>query len=485
MNNRLRRFRFLLLLALGGIVIALAGGSARATKAHGAIMRPAVVPHVLLGPLAQAIAAGKRGGSQSTCVVGGPLACYAPSQLQQAYDFPTDPHAPIGRGQTILIVSAYGADDIRYDLASFDAALGIPAPPSFTIYNQKTQVPGADGSGDRFSWEIETSLDVEYAHAMAPGANIVLAVASSDDSGDIAEVETEALPMYPGAIVSQSFGGDESGDFSDPSAPGILEPLYGADIAAGGTIVASSGDYGATNGDDTLMASYPASDPLVLAVGGTEGHPYPLGLVHRDGSYGGEQAWNEADFGIAGGGAPSTMFPAPTWQQGITGQTMRAEPDVSFTAALNGGVVVVLSCLPGSGDALACNPGAPVAGVVGGTSVGSPQWAAIVAIANEARGRQGKPPVGQVAPLLYALAANRPTYNQDFHDITVGDNVLAGSNLGFTARPGYDLATGLGTPDVAQLVDDLTRGPKGPVPPSKPPHPGPPHGGHGHVDPGK
>jgi subtilase family serine protease len=491
MNNRLRQFRLLLLLALGASAFALAGGSARATKARGPIMRPAVVPHVLLGPLAQAIAAGKRGGSQSTCVVGGPFACYAPGQLQQAYDFPTDPHASVGTGQTILIVEAYGAPDITYDLATFDQAFGIPAPPSFTIYNQQTAIPGAQGSGFTFSWELETSLDVEWAHAMAPGANIVLAIANSDDSSDLVEVETEALPLYPGAIVTQSFGGDETGPFSDPNAPPALRPLYAADIAAGGTILASSGDFGATNGDDTVMASYPASDPLVLAVGGTEGNPYPLGLVRRDGHYGGEQAWNEPDFGIAGGGAPSTLFTAPAWQQGVTGQAMRAEPDVSYTAALNGGVVVVISCAPDPEmvGLAGCSPATPLAGVLGGTSVGSPQWAAIVAIANEARGRQGKPPVGQVAPLLYALASNTPTYDQDFHDITVGNNALAGSSLGFTARPGYDLATGLGTPNVKHLVDDLTRGPKGPPPP--PPHggptPPPPPGGHAHVhvDPSK
>jgi subtilase family serine protease len=195
------------------------------------------------------------------------------------------------------------------------------------------------------------------------------------------------------------------------------------------------------------MASFPASSPLVLSVGGTMGNPAPNGLW-RNGHYGGEQVWNELmpDFsfpGAATGGAPSAVFKAPFWQLGITGEKMRAEPDVSYNAALNGGVVVVMGGRHG---------------VVGGTSAAAPQWAAIVALANEARGRQGRPPLGLATPQLYMLARDRSDYRQDFHDITTGNNALFGDLYGFPgfdAGRGYDLPTGLGTPVVSNLIKDL------------------------------
>lgn len=457
---------------------AIAGAAlASVAVASGASVRPSLVgpPSIMLGPADAAVAAAKK---DSSCVLGRAGVCYVPAQLQAAYDFPS---GLSGAGQTIVIVDAYDAPDITQDLASFDSRLGIPPPPNFAIYHQVAIVPGASGSGATFSWEVEISLDIEYAHAMAPGANIVLALARSDDSLDIAQVEREALPQYPSAIVSQSFGGDETGD---PDFIAAVEPLYQAELASGGTVLASSGDFGATNGNADITASYPASDPMVLAVGGTMGRPYPEGLFKHDKRYGGEQAWNEPLFGVAGGGAPSVLFTAPAWQVGVTGQSMRAEPDISYNAAVNGGVVVVLSCPPNNDGTIgACDPNHPLAGVVGGTSAGSPQWAAIVALANESRGRQAKPQVGQVAPLLYAIAANKHAYDDDFYDVVAGDNVLVGSKLGFKARPGYDLATGLGTPDVSNLLGDLVAGPQGPTPP--PPHPKPGHGGHGHADPGK
>jgi len=125
---------------------------------------------------------------------------------------------------------------------------------------------------------------------------------------------------------------------------------------------------------------------------------------------------------------------------------MRAEPDVSYNAAVNGGVVIVVG---GCRGAPGCH------GLVGGTSAGAPQWAAIVALANELRGRQAKGPLGLATPALYAIARDTQLYHQDFHDIVIGDNGFAGTLPGFSARPGYDLATGLGTPDVAQLISQL------------------------------
>jgi subtilase family serine protease len=383
------------------------------------------------------------------------LVCYSPSHLRDAYDFPTGKNAPTGAGQTIVVVTAFGSPSIQFDLAQFDAENGLPDPPSFTILNQQTLITdqGSTDPASRQKWAIETSLDVEYAHAMAPGANIVLAVAYTDDTTNVAQVETEVLPQYPGSIVSQSFGVDEAGLFSDPDTAAVLDKLYKNHVLGGGTVVASSGDLGASGvgpfvgGPPVPMAGYPAASPFVLSVGGTMGLPYPQGLWNA-GKYGGEQAWSEPvpffPGAGAGGGAPSVVYNAPVWQRGMTGSSMRAEPDVAYNAAFNGGVVVVFGGRHG---------------VVGGTSAGAPQWAAIVALANEVRGKRGMPSVGLATPQLWLLARDKGSYRKDFHDITVGSNALGGPGSGlpgFDARPGYDFATGLGTPEVSRLLKDLS-----------------------------
>ncbi len=442
-------------------------------------MRPAVAPPTSFVPLSTLVRASV---DAFICPNGG--LCYFPSALQQAYHFPAGRDAPTGAGQTIVIVTAYGAPDIQYDLQSFDAFTGTADAQSFVIAKQQATVPGAGGSGQSFFWQIETSLDVEYAHAMAPGARIVLAVAKTDDSQNIAQVMREVLPKYPGAIVSQSFGADETGPASDPTLSATFSPMFLGVLRSGGTVLAASGDLGASNGTEleslmfpelgitpSPMAAYPASDPLVLSVGGTQGNP----LATDSGAYGSEQAWNEIFLGqpAAGGGAPSAIFDAPPWQRSLKTKD-RLEPDVSYNAAANGGVFVVLSCPPdpfGGVDEAHCNPADPHFNAVGGTSAGTPQWAAIIALANELRARQMRGPLGLVSPVLYDLANNPRSYSRDFHDITSGNNALdlsafglPPSQFGFAAQPGYDLATGLGTPDVWNLISDLSRRASGEIP---------------------
>jgi subtilase family serine protease len=438
-----RRLR--LLLGVSAAALALcAASAASATPFHPALANV---------PFAQISDSAAKSAQQSPVCPNG-LVCYTPSFLKQAYDFPTGRSAPTGAGQTILIVEAYGSSTIRQDLAQFDAENGLPDPPSFTIVEQQTPTNG-QGSGDLLTWAIETSLDVEYAHAMAPGADIVLAVADSDDSPDLSQMVQEALARYPGAVVSQSFGQDEAGGCNDPDATAAMQGAYLNQVLHGGTVIASSGDYGASNltgladecPDVSVMAGFPASSPFVLAVGGTMGDPAPGGLWSH-GHYGGEQAWNESlptIFPGAGatGGAPSVVFDAPLWQLGLTGRSTRAEPDVAYNAAFDGGVVVVLGTKHG---------------VVGGTSAAAPQWAAIVALANELRGKRAALPLGIATPHLYALARDKNAYKQDFHDITMGMNALFGGAFGFpgfTAGSGYDLPTGLGTPVVSRLLKDL------------------------------
>jgi subtilase family serine protease len=434
-----------------GLALAVIGAACLAASASATPMRPALssVPFVQISDAAAHAA-------QQSPICPNGLVCYSPSFIRQAYDFPNG-HNATGAGQTIVLIEAYGSPTLRADLAAFDAEYGIPDPPSLTVLNQQTPVSTA-GSGDTFFWAVETSLDVEYAHAMAPGANIVVAVADTDDSLNVLQVEQEVLPSYPSAIVSQSFGADETGPCSDPASFAAMETLYANQVQQGGTVVASAGDYGATNLGplycDSLapMAGFPASSPLVLAVGGTEGNPYPGGLWGAPGKYGAEQVWNELTplvFPGAGatGGAPSVVFAAPPWQQGLTGYSTRTEPDVAYNAAVNGGVIVVLGGRHG---------------VVGGTSAGAPQWAAIVALANELRGKQGRLPLGRATPQLYAIAQSSRSYGEDFHDILTGNNAL-GAGLsgfptlpGFSAGPGYDIPTGLGTPDVSKLLKDLS-----------------------------
>jgi subtilase family serine protease len=425
------------------------------------------------------------GGASVPCLNGG-IPCYLPSEIQQAYDYPSGPGAPAGAGQTIVVVTAYGAPFAVADVRTFGRLTGVPYPPNLTVYAQQTTVPGAQGSGQTYFWQVETDLDVEWAYAMAPRAHIVLAVASSDDTMDVAQVMREVLPRYPGAIVTQSFGMDETGLASDPSLVPTFSPLYLDVVRHGGTVLAASGDLGASNGtelelpDASAMAAYPASDPLVLAVGGTEGNPYPDGLLTDAGGYGGEQVWNEVSpFGFPGasGGAPSVLFDAPPWQRSLHA-TSRLEPDVSYNASLVDGALVIVSCRANRADGgvtldpSCVDPSRQGYIAVGGTSAGAPQWAAIVALANEVRMSQVRPPLGLVAPVLYDLARDRRAYARDFHDVTVGTNALdltalgapTPSAFGFPAGPGYDLATGLGTPDVTSLVSDLAQRGPGEIP---------------------
>jgi len=160
--------------------------------------------------------------------------------------------------------------------------------------------------------------------------------------------------------------------------------------------------------------------------------------------YGGEQVWNEPSFGAATGGAQSLLFGVPSYQSGL-GLTSRG-PDVAYNAAIDGGVLVVYGAL-----------GVQVLYIVGGTSAGSPQWAGIVALANEARVNAGKGLLGgNLNTDLYSIYHNSAEYANDFHDITVGNDQLVGSPVGFSAGPGYDLASGIGSPVVSNLIVDLT-----------------------------
>lgn len=403
------------------------------------------------------------------------LVCYSPNDIRTAYGYPSNLD---GSGQTIVIVDAYGSPTIQSDLATFDATFGLPAPPSFTIdcpQGCPTFSPNANG-GNQVGWAEETTLDIEWSHAMAPGANLVLVVAATNFGNAINAAEKVAFQKYPGAVFSQSFGSFESSISGGGNNIQLQQAHqnYQAAAAAGDTVLASAGDWGATNLGTTENATYPASDPLVTAVGGTQGHPYYNGLAGQPVptcalnktctvglakikcsssttcttiGYGGEEVWNEPFFGAATGGAESIIFQAPLFQVGVNGSTQRTTPDIAYNAAISGGVLTYLGFLgPNSGFY-----------IFGGTSAGSPQWAAILAIANQARGLQAKPNLGYLNDRLYGIAEGRG-YKSDFHDITIGNDQLVGTPFGYTAGTGYDIASGWGTPQVGNLVGALTSG---------------------------
>jgi hypothetical protein len=332
---------------------------------------------------------------------------YTPQQLRHAYGF--DQLSTTGAGQIIAIVDAYGSPTIQADLNTFCTAFGIP---STTIQVYFPQGQPAANSG----WATETSLDVEWAHAIAPGATIALVASKSAATTDLLAAVDYAVSI--GATqVSMSWGGAEysteaSSDYHF-NVPGV-------------TFLASSGDSGAG-------AQSPACSPYVVGVGGT--------TLHLDASnnISSETAWSGS------GGGASLYEPVPSYQAGWWSGATRGVPDVAYDADPNTGVPVYLT---GSGWAQ-----------YGGTSMSAPQWAALFALANSLRSQ----PISSAPDVLYSLAnANYAGY---YHDITSGNN-------GNAAGPGYDLVTGLGTPLGNQLVLALSGAPSQVAAPVFSPAPG-------------
>jgi len=248
--------------------------------------------------------------------------------------------------------------------------------------------------------------------------------------------------------MSLSFGAPEAFFNGGTSNPKVREAdsIYRAAVQSGISVFAAAGDAGATNGLSAPNGLFPASDPNVTAVGGTDL------FLNSSGTYKGETVWNDANptlcpfgcrYGALGatGGAPSPIFAAPSYQQGFSGNPARTTADVGYNASVYTGILVFVGFFP--------DPGLDGFYFIGGTSEGAPQWAAITALADQAAGRA----LGFLNPALYGIAANSTAYSADFHDVTVGDNGFFGP--GFAAGNGYDLPTGIGTPNVANLIQSL------------------------------
>ncbi len=340
---------------------------------------------------------------------------YSPAQIQAAYGFNQVSFGSVkgdGTGQTIAIVDAQDDPNIQSDLNAFDAQFGLPNTTVDRV-NQTggTSYPATDSTG---GWEMEESLDVEWAHAMAPGATIMLVEASTaSDSDLLAGVNYAAAHAN---VVSMSWGG---GEFSAETG----SSYDGQFVHAGVTFVASSGDNGAP-------VSWPAASPNVVAVGGTA-----LSLGSNN-TYGSESGWSGS------GGGPSAYESQPAYQAGVVTQTttQRANPDVAYDASPNTGFAVY--------DTYA-NSGWTV---VGGTSAGAPQWAALFAIADQGRALGGQAALNSSGPQAVLTSLYQNATSGDFHDVTTGSST---GQTTYSAGPGYDYVTGLGSPLANLVVQSL------------------------------
>jgi subtilase family serine protease len=419
------------------------------------------VPQVLVGPIVGHAATTPPTGAQCLAAIG--IACYRPSDLQAQYDFaPLYAAGDDGSGQTIVIFDSFGSPTIAQDLATFDSAFGLPAPPSFNVYMPegkvnynytKTPSPVAfhnKNVSNQIGWAYETTLDVEWAHSMAPGASIDLVVTPNAETEGVQGIpnmqnaQSFALSHGLGTIWSNSWSATEQ-SFHNAASIGQLDKFYAKAAGQGITAFFATGDNGVANPDKQgrtypfATVTYPPSSSNVVAVGGTQ-VTTPTASIS---SYQPESVWNDG-FG-AGGGGFSAIFPEPAVQSaaGISDPSgMRGLPDVSMNSAVISAVLIYESFDP------TVAPGwAPIAG----TSEATPLWAGTDAVMNQADGA-----LGFLMPRLYQIYANPTLYSEAFHDITVGNNSVGGIT-GYSAATGWDPATGLGTPDAAGLALALSQ----------------------------
>jgi subtilase family serine protease len=467
--------------------------------------------------------------------------CFNPTAMANSYNYAVLHDAGhMGQGKTIAIFDSFGADTIRQDLGAFNTAFQLPhlcgetgpsnpsancsssTSPRFDIIcpqgcpppkpppvtgnsnSQSTKsYPGSTYLEAHNLWDLEVALDVEWAHATAPLANIMLVTTPTAETlgvqgfQQMMNSEQYVIDNHMADVITQSFGAGE-GSFHNGTA--AIKQLRQAFVDAQNhnvTVFASSGDGGTTNPYKEPVKNpatipypsviWPASDPLVTSVGGTylctnadDGMAVdPVSPPANCQSGANPLAQREIGWIDAGGGY-SILFGRPDWQvfpagSSYTGTSpgapgpnsdMRGVPDVAYQASSRTGVLVRLTepYPPGTnntcGGANPCDPGWYV---VGGTSAGSPQWAGILAMADEMAGRD----LGFINPTLYTLAqtgesgAPGEPAAGDFYDVWYSDppnNIgcnQTSSIPGYCDSKGWDAVTGLGSPDVAKLIPDL------------------------------
>lgn len=434
--------------------------------------------------------------------------CFDPAAMAGSYNYAglhgsgTD-----GTGTTIAIVDSFGSATIGGDLNNFDTQFSLTqmcgdngitcssGMPKFSILNVQgspppNPPPPNNGTGQEAHnlWALEVSLDVEWAHATAPGANILLVTTPTAETlgqqgfPQMMNAEQYVVDHGLADVITQSFGAGEA-----TLSAAALQNLRHAFVSAAASdisVLASSGDGGTTNTYKEPVKNpavipypsiiWPAADPLVTAVGGTylctnttdgttvDSTSPPSACQSNAGVR--EVGW------IDGGGGYSIYFSRPTFQNTLpSGSTfvgssvgapgpnsnMRGIPDVAYQASSRTGVLVYMT-EPDTGGVTCggANPCSKGWYTVGGTSSGSPQWAGIVAMADQQRHVASMDDIGYLNPTLYAIANNPSMYSNDFYDVTVGNNQTT-SIPGYSASTGWDAVTGLGTPNVANLIPDL------------------------------
>ena len=447
----------------------------------------AVVPRPLAGDFQQ-VGTALTPPTQAQCNAVG-RRCFAPAALQNAYNLtPLLTAGNQGQGITVAVVDSFGSNTIRTDLNNFSTQFGLPhmcgeanyscAPgdPTFNVLclqacTDTTSPPdtaNSVGKQDRSGWIVEVSLDVEWVHAVAPRANVLLVTTPTAET-----LGVQGLPQMMNSeqyvidhglaqVISQSFGASELTFNGGIAALENLRGAFKSAVASNVSVLASTGDFGNGNLAKTpaggsnanpLLPSpnvgWPGSDPLVTAVGGT--------YLCLDGATGTHvdsvsppvncQNQSNREVGwVAGGGGYSSIFPKPAYQNTLPPgsntagnvNNMRAIPDVAMEASSRTGVLVYAD---GSWF------------IVGGTSVSSPCFAGVVAIADQVNGA----PLGFLNNALYKIGANPARYANDFYDITTGNNdqFQTPQDPNYAATTGWDPVTGLGTPNAVNLVPDL------------------------------
>jgi subtilase family serine protease len=447
-------------------------------------------PVYIYGPGLQAVYSGN----------GYTLCGYSPAEIRHAYGFDTVINAGLdGTGQTIVVVDAYGSNTLAQDVATFDSIYGLPAINLNVIYNPTNATPSCVVSDtQKCGWEDETTLDVEWAHAMAPGATIDLVISATNSISDLANIDLWVMENIAPASASHSFGTPEGVLYASTGGPADASFQYSVNYLADQVFGISnnyssgdSGDYFALGEATQPDVSFPAGSPNATSVGGTS-----LAIA-ADGSYTWENGWGtnltnlmyappkHLGFIYGGGGGASSVTAAPDWQASFLGNLMRQQPDVAFDGDPYTGVEFIFTPSGVVG-------GPQYVGVIGGTSLSCPMFSAVWSIVAQAVGGN----LGNAAPILYEENHLFPGSFKDVKPVSSGHNahgtifyngiptaysqwdlaqpyenslsfweaiyhspssgrfyaLTFGTDSSLTTGPGWDNVTGLGTPAGAKFI---------------------------------
>jgi len=450
------RSKTTILLIVMALVLSLVPVISFITGVHASGNQPSVSPFNFKGGHYRFIQSAPKPPTDKYCRAQFGYPCYSPQEIHTAYGLNPVLNAGFtGKGQTIVIIDSYGSPTIANDLKVFDSSFGLPNPPSFKVLSPLGKVAFDPTNPDMLGWAEETSLDVEWSHAMAPDANIVLMTSPVDETQGVQGMpeflylEQYAVSHNLGKIISQSWATTENTLFTTPGGRQVIKnfnTFYQQADKQGVTIFGSAGDAGVANPDVNgkiypfPTVNFPASSPFITAVGGTSL------FASTQGNYQAEVTWN--NFIGATGGGVSQYLKEPNYQvQNLPASDQallnghRGLPDISFNADPLTGVLVYLGF---SGPGLSSGWYN-----FGGTSEGSPTWAGIIADGNQLAGH----PLGFLNPAIYLLGSGS-NYGKSLHDIIQGNNSFGGI-YGYSATPGWDAATGWGTPNVANLLQAL------------------------------